>query len=892
MKPNFALNLSHEGIMLLHRAPRGNWTEVGEVALDDPEFRETLAFLRSTAVSLEGKGFGTKLILPDTQILYRDVTAPGPGETERQAQILNALEGETPYDVADLSFDWRDMGDFVRVAVVANETLDEAEEFAVEHRFNPLSFVGRENDEADAWQPFFGRTDYSFAFLGEDVDVRDTPIPTAAPTAEPAPDSLFSAQSEPTDSEEPPQAVEPEDTESDNMFSAADEETAVGNIFAGDEPPQISEPDEAAPQTPTTEDIPPDEANPTEAPMAEDVPTLAPTFASRRSDTDGAGEEAPADEPGPLARIAPRIALPLDVPGEADGISADEAGASSEPVAEDTLRASLLEVPPKPSLKDQIAPLLARLPDIAVYGRKAAGALAVVLAVAGGRLGAKISALRPAKKTDPTIAGAEPAGHEPQEPQEPGVFPPLTGPDETNASPQQQRKRKVVLTTAAIVALLGFVGLAYAFLAPGNQNDDVSGAALNATAPERGVRANNRPGARPSDFSEIVASTTATQGQGQSTLRPTRPERRSVFEGGVDPDAELPDTAQPVTDLTAEELADIRAAGLPTPTPEELAESGETPDDGQMSAEEIATTYAATGALQAIRNLRVPNPDHDRDDIFVATIDRALEANDATILPDFNNGVADAPPGKKLSPVGPDVVFDLDERGLVRPTTAGTMNPEGILVRLGKPVVTPPKRPRTEELVPPDPRAALKPQPRPAGLKTGEDAIFVQGRMTLAQLRGFRAKSRPISEQMELNPGDTAPSELAVLTSLQPSKRPGDFDKTVENTRTKLAAAAAAAAPAANRRTARVVAPGPRIPTRANVAKIATIKNAINLNRLNLIGVYGSPSKRSALLRLPSGRYVKVKLGDRIDGGRVAAIGDGSLSYAKQGRNRVLKVPN
>ena len=89
-----------------------------------------------------------------------------------------------------------------------------------------------------------------------------------------------------------------------------------------------------------------------------------------------------------------------------------------------------------------------------------------------------------------------------------------------------------------------------------------------------------------------------------------------------------------------------------------------------------------------------------------------------------------------------------------------------------------------------------------------------------------------------------------------------------------------------------MVATGPALPTRANVAKQATIKNAINLGELNVIGVYGSPSTRRALLRLPSGRFVRVKPGDRVDGGQVAAIDVNSISYVKGGRNRVLKIPD
>ena len=86
-------------------------------------------------------------------------------------------------------------------------------------------------------------------------------------------------------------------------------------------------------------------------------------------------------------------------------------------------------------------------------------------------------------------------------------------------------------------------------------------------------------------------------------------------------------------------------------------------------------------------------------------------------------------------------------------------------------------------------------------------------------------------------------------------------------------------------------APAPAIPTRASVARTATESDAITLSRLNLIGVYGSPSDRRALLRLPSGRYVKVKVGDRIDGGQVAQIGQGELQYVKDGRTVTLAMP-
>ena len=68
-------------------------------------------------------------------------------------------------------------------------------------------------------------------------------------------------------------------------------------------------------------------------------------------------------------------------------------------------------------------------------------------------------------------------------------------------------------------------------------------------------------------------------------------------------------------------------------------------------------------------------------------------------------------------------------------------------------------------------------------------------------------------------------------------------------------------------------------------------KNVLNLSQVNLIGVYGTPQSRRALVRLANGRFQKVKVGDRVDGGRVVAISDAELRYQKGGRNVVLKMP-
>ncbi len=195
MKPNFALDLSHEGIGLFHRA-KGGWTLVGDVALDDPELSDKIEMLRKTAADLSPGGFTTKLVIPDSQILFTTLTAPGPDDITREVQIRAGLDGLTPYEVGELVFDWQADGDDVHVAVLARETLAEAEAFAADHRLNPVGFVARGKPGAFAGEPFFGRTGAASRLLGPGQMVeRDTsPLPPILPsggavakTAAPAP---------------------------------------------------------------------------------------------------------------------------------------------------------------------------------------------------------------------------------------------------------------------------------------------------------------------------------------------------------------------------------------------------------------------------------------------------------------------------------------------------------------------------------------------------------------------------------------------------------------------------------------------------------------------------------------------------------------------------------
>ncbi|NDV01970.1 hypothetical protein [Pseudoroseicyclus tamaricis] len=151
---------------------------------------------------------------------------------------------------------------------------------------------------------------------------------------------------------------------------------------------------------------------------------------------------------------------------------------------------------------------------------------------------------------------------------------------------------------------------------------------------------------------------------------------------------------------------------------------------------------------------------------------------------------------------------------------------------------------------------------------------------------------------LEITSGSSDPlagaTPLAVATASRPDARPRNFDRVVAQQRSRQQTAPAPSAPAAAEPAAPAVvassAVQPTGPVPGSVASAATIEDAINLRDINLIGVYGRPGDRRALVRLDNGRYVRVGVGDSLDGGQVTAIGDGALNYVKRGRTYALEV--
>jgi hypothetical protein len=142
-------------------------------------------------------------------------------------------------------------------------------------------------------------------------------------------------------------------------------------------------------------------------------------------------------------------------------------------------------------------------------------------------------------------------------------------------------------------------------------------------------------------------------------------------------------------------------------------------------------------------------------------------------------------------------------------------------------------------------------------------------------------------------------TRFAVARAVRPDSRPRNFDRVVAraiaNAPSQAAPQTAAAPPSGGdtggtQVSAAPARPSGNVPT--SVASAATSESAINLREVNLIGVYGRPGDRRALIRLGNGRYVRVGVGDRLEGGQVTAIGDNALNYVVRGRTYALQIPD
>lgn len=278
MKPNFALSLSFDGIQLLRRID-GGWQVLGNVAVDDPEMPAKLAALRERAKVDADGALRTKLIIPHEQIKF---TAIDTAMTTND-DVLAAMEGATPYSVSDLVIDSERGGGRTHIAAVAKDTLDEAEAFAVEHKFNPVAFVAIPDPLTFTNEVFFGETAIASTLLvsGERVEP-DEPVKVTGEAPVPEAPELVETESESADTAEPEPEPVPDAAEPDDVADVPDEEPNQAEPIETSESETVEvaevEPAELEPAKVETAQPEPTPVDPSELPE-EEHPLVA--FSSR-----------------------------------------------------------------------------------------------------------------------------------------------------------------------------------------------------------------------------------------------------------------------------------------------------------------------------------------------------------------------------------------------------------------------------------------------------------------------------------------------------------------------------------------------------------------------------------------------------------------------------------
>ncbi len=851
MKPPFALNLDHDGLALLHRAS-GGWQIVGKVPLDDPELPVRLAMLQRTATSLAGGAMATKLIIPNSEILYRLLPCSGDDAHSRRASLEAALDGLTPYRPDEIVFDWRPAGPGqAQLAAVARETLAEAEEFALRHRFNPVSFVAIPEPGSFAGEPFFGPTRCAEEILG--------------PSRQPEPDAEPVRILRPTAPQSPPAA-------SDSLSGRVAEE-----------------PERPAPQENAADAPAPRENAAGHGPMRRD---------------DGGSPPPPPGSPQP-AFVSRRAAagVPPEIPARLREMSSRlhprEEGrheqAAAEPLAAPDGRAA--SPPGAPAGEEVPAPAPARHEPARESG----------LQVAARSLAQRIAAAphtAPMQGMMQKLGGGKRPGGGAAERSAPGTRTP--DPDRPAAERGwRQRPGLIGGTLLAATLLIGGV------LAWPDALFDRAERPPDADTAGPGALAVPAPPPAPGGSGSAVPSRLPAP-LPPGTLRAEAPPTPAAAPGAVPPHA--PGSAPApgpevktalgappaVAPAGGETDAPPAASAGQRPPPHDMspdpAELADTEPELPATAPEGASPFPAgsVGAGSAVP-AQVPGPAGNRpEEPYLPSIDRRITIHDAVALPPADAGANTdlRPPGRFLPPPPPGSRFELDARGLVRPSPEGTLSPEGILVYAGRPGAVAPPRPAgawAESATAPQ-SMETPPPPRPENLLEMFERARLGGR-TRAELARIRPLPRPRALQEALARDDGSPTGRAPTRSVRPLPRPAGLADAVRRAQAETAAPSSPAqAPAGTATAALAPARAPSLPSNADVAREATVRNAISLSRINLIGVYGSASERRALVRLKNGRFVKVRVGDRLDGGQVAEISGNRLKYIKRGRVITLEI--
>lgn len=372
-----------------------------------------------------------------------------------------------------------------------------------------------------------------------------------------------------------------------------------------------------------------------------------------------------------------------------------------------------------------------------------------------------------------------------------------------------------------------------------------------------------------------------------------------------------------------------RAAQAPAPLPRAMPASAVAT---HRVAPSLAASPAAVEIMRTVAAFDMPDPRslHQRSATQHPRFTRPglviVPAVDALAIEGDLDRAVFLPPEAPSPPPPQGMRFDVDPNGLVLASLEGALAPGGYRVVQGQPPTAPPPRPlrnadtegTTRLAATNDPLVRLRPPPRPNDLAERWERAQFGGR-TRAELRAMRPAVRPADKAAIAAALQSAANPQVITASAQiarPTARPASITRAYRDKQTQAAIASAASTAAVlTQPKPTVTKPKPAVaktvpqtqkktpefsknaPTTkpktppSNVASRATDSNELNLKKVNLLGTFGKSGAMRALVRLPSGRVINVSVGDRVDGGRVVAIGQSELRYVKSNRNYTLKMP-
>ena len=156
---------------------KGGWQLIGTVDLTDPDLKLILIKLRETAIERSLGDFQTKIIIPNEKIQYLSIKTGLPKSADHRPAVRQALTDLTSYSIEALQYDYSTDEGETHIAAVTRETLLEAETFATEHGFNPISFVAVPESNSFIGEPFFGLSSQSYTILQKNEKLEPDSMP-------------------------------------------------------------------------------------------------------------------------------------------------------------------------------------------------------------------------------------------------------------------------------------------------------------------------------------------------------------------------------------------------------------------------------------------------------------------------------------------------------------------------------------------------------------------------------------------------------------------------------------------------------------------------------------------------------------------------------------------